>query len=94
MHSMGEVHDAGTPPWGFFSSGQVGHRFHRGMWLLSAAAYSAAPVLRTAATTEVAKDPSDGGDGVQPSSSNAGGISFCNIINNNEFILDPEAAPL
>ena len=49
-------------------TGQISHRSHGGTGLLSAAASSAAPVLRTAAATEVAGDPSDGGDGVEPSS--------------------------
>ena len=44
------------------------HRPHRGTELFSVIAYRATPVLRTMATTEVAGDPSDGGDGVEPSS--------------------------
>ena len=44
----------------YFSSGQIGHRSYSGAGMLSAAAYSAAPVLRTAATTEVTEGSSDG----------------------------------
>ena len=57
----GEVQEAGTPPRGFSSSDQIGHRSHGGTGLLSAAAFSAAPVLRTAAITDVAEGASDGG---------------------------------
>ena len=63
-----EVQEAGTPVRGFFSPSNVGHCPHGGTKLLSAVAYRATPVLRTAATTEVAGDPSDIGDGVEPSS--------------------------
>ena len=59
----GEVQEAGTPPRVFFSSDQIGHRSHGGTGLLSAAAFSAVTVLRTAATTDVAEGPSDGGEG-------------------------------
>ena len=71
MQNMGEAQEAGTPPRGFLSSRLMGHCSHGGMWLLPAAAYSAAPVPRIAAATEVAEDPSDGGDGVD---------AFCNYI--------------
>ena len=59
----GEVQEAGTSPQGFLSSEQIGHRSHGGTGLLSAAAFSATPILRIAAITEVAKGPSDGGRG-------------------------------
>ena len=58
-----EVQEARTPSRGFFSSDLIGHRSHGGMGLLSAAACSAAPILRTSAITEVAEGPSDGGMG-------------------------------
>ena len=61
--SMAEAQEAGTQPQGFLSSGLMGHRSHGEMGLLPAAAYSAAAVPRTAADTEVAEDPSDGGMG-------------------------------
>ena len=75
--SAGEVQEAGTPPRGFLSWEQIGHRSHGGTGLLSAAAFIAAPVLRTATITEVAEGLSDG-DGVELSSPNVSGIPQCN----------------
>ena len=51
-----------TPPREFFPPSNVGHCSHRGTGLLSAVTYRATPVLRTAATTEVAGDPCDEAD--------------------------------
>ena len=86
-----EVQEAGTPPRGFFLPSNVGHCLHGGMGLLSAVAYRATPVLRTVATTEVAGEPSDGDDGVEPSSSNAIGISFRN--SNHNFVVSLKSVP-
>ena len=63
---MGEVQQAETPPRQLTLFSQIGHRSHGGTWLLPATAYSA--VLRIAAATKVAEDPSDRGDGVELSS--------------------------
>ena len=78
--SMGEVQEAGTSPRQLFPPSNIAHCLRGGTGLFPAAAYSATPVLRTAAATEVAKDPSDGGDGVELSSPNASGISSCNTV--------------
>ena len=63
---------------GYRSSEEIGHCSHEGTGLLSAAAFSAAPILRTAAATEVARDRSDGGWGgaVDPQRKRD---PFCNI---------------
>ena len=61
--SMGEVQEAGTPPPQLLPPSRIFHRSQGGTGLLPAAAYSAAPVARTSAATEVAEDPSDGCDG-------------------------------
>ena len=55
-----EVQETGTPPRGISSSDQIGHRSHGGTGLLSAAAFSAALMLRTAVITEVAEGARDG----------------------------------
>ena len=76
--SMGEFQEAGTPPQRLFPPSDIAHCPRGGTGMFPAAAYSAASVLRTTANTEVAGDPSDGGDGVEPSSPNGSGISFRN----------------
>ena len=78
--SVGEDHEARTSPQRLFPPSNIGDCSHGETGLLPAVTYRAKPVLRTAATTEVAGDQSDEGDGVEPSSPNAGGISFRNII--------------
>ena len=59
---MGEVQKAGTPPRRLFPPSNIAHCPCGGTGLFPAAAYSVAPVLRTAAATEVAENPSDVGD--------------------------------
>ena len=60
---MGEVQEVGTQHLRFFASVQIGRCSDGGTGLVPAAAYSAAPILRTAAATEVADGPNDGGWG-------------------------------
>ena len=78
--SVGKVEKAGSPLRRLFPPIEIDHRSHEGTRLFPAAAYRAAPVLRTVTTTEVAGDPSDGGDGMESSSPNACRIFFGNIL--------------
>ena len=78
--SAWEVQEAGTSPQRLFPPSNIGHCSHGGTGLLPAVAYRVTPVLWTAATTAVAGDPSDEGDGVEQSSPNVGEISFCNTL--------------
>ena len=74
----GEVQEAETSSQGFLSSEEIGHCSNGGMGLLSTVTFSATPVLRIAAATNVAGDPSEGGWGgaVDPQCKRD---SFCNI---------------
>ena len=75
--SVVEVKKPGSPPPTIYA--EVDHRPHRRTGLFSAVAYCATHVLRTATTTEVVGYPNDGGDGMEPSSTNACGFSFDNM---------------
>ena len=63
-NSAVQVDEAGSIPRQLTPPREVDHRPHGGTGLFSAVAYNATLVIRTAVTTEVAEDPSDGGDSV------------------------------
>ena len=65
-NSAEEVEEVLHPGYLSISLREIDHRSHGGTRLFSAAAYCAVPVLRTAVTTDVAEDTSDGRDGVEP----------------------------
>ena len=58
---------------------EVDHRLHGGTGLFPAVGHGATPVLQTAATTEVAEDQIDGGDGAEPSLPNASEIVLATL---------------
>ena len=66
LTKLGEVQVTGNPPRRFLPPSKIGHCSHGGTGLYPAAAYSAAPVLRTTAATEDSSDGGDEGEAVVP----------------------------